>query len=70
MSNVDAAFLQTWPKCLVGMQGMSQTVVAILLCVTELGNIGANFWRRNVFAGFWSSMLIVLQAFALFSAGR
>lgn len=63
------AFLQVWPRCFVIFLGVVEVLAVIVLILTELGNIGANFWTTNVFAGFWCALLMLAHFIALFVAG-
>jgi len=63
-----AAFLQVWPKCFVIFMGIIEMLATIVLLLTELGNVGTNFWTTNVFAGGWCGLIMFIHFIALFVA--
>jgi len=64
------SFLQVWPKCFVVFVGIIEVLCVIVFILTELGNVAANFWTTNVFAGGWCGLVMLIHFFALFAAGR
>ncbi|CAF1241720.1 unnamed protein product [Rotaria sp. Silwood1] len=63
------SFKKSWPRCFVIFLGIVEVVAAIVLIITELGNVGANFWTTNVFAGGWCGLIMIIHFFGLFVAG-
>jgi len=63
------AFNRVWPKCFVIFLGIIEVLAVIVLILTELGNVGSNFWITNVFAGGWCGLVMLVHFFALFVAG-
>ena len=66
----DKAFEQIWPKCFVTFMAIVELLAVILLFLTELGNVAANFWKTNVFAGGWGGLILLLHVIFLFVAGK
>jgi len=62
------AFLRVWPRCFIIFLGIVEFLAVIVLIITELGNVGSNFWTTNVFAGGWCGLIMLVQFFALFVA--
>ncbi|CAF2676214.1 unnamed protein product [Rotaria sp. Silwood2] len=62
-------FKKAWPRCFIIFLGIVEVVAAIVLILTELGNVGANFWTTNVFAGGWCGLIMIVHFFGLFVAG-
>lgn len=72
MSNVanEKAFEQLWPKCFVTFAAVVELLAAIILLLSELGNVAANFWIANVFAGGWGGLIILIHALFVMIAGK
>lgn len=49
--------------------GIIELLVVILLLLTEFGNVAANFWTTNVFAGAWCGIIILIHCVLVFSSG-
>jgi hypothetical protein len=64
------AFLRVWPRCFIIFLGIIELLAAIVLILTELGNVAADFWLTNVFAGGWCGLIMVIHFFGLFVAGN
>lgn len=64
------SFVKVWPRCFVIFLGIIQLICVIVLIITELGNIAANFWITNVFAGGWCGIIMIAHCIALFVAGK
>jgi hypothetical protein len=47
-----------------------ELMAVALLILTELGNVGANFWLTNVFAGGWCGIIILFHTLLLFVSGK
>jgi len=60
------AFLAAWPKCFLIFMGIIEVLATIILILTELGNVAANFWTTNVFAGGWCGILMLAHFIAIF----
>jgi hypothetical protein len=60
------AFNRVWPKCFIIFLGIIEVLATIVLIITELGNVGANFWTTNVFAGGWCGLIMLVHFIALF----
>ena len=63
-------FVNAWPDCFILFLAFVEIIAVILLFLTELGNVAANFWRSNVFAGGWSGIVMLIQLLLLLAAGR
>ena len=63
-------FIQAWPKCFVIFMGIIELLAALILLITELGNVAANFWTTNVFAGGWAGLILLICAISLFVTGE
>ncbi len=66
----EQAYLAVYPKCLIIFIGIIEFLCVLLLIATELGNVAANFWTANVFAGGWCGLIMFIHMFALFVAGK
>jgi sorbitol-specific phosphotransferase system component IIBC len=64
------AFLQFWPKCFIPFMAVIELLAALILLLTELGNVAANFWTTNVFAGGWCGLVILIHSIAVFASGK
>jgi len=49
--------------------GVVEVLACIVLIATELGNVGANFWTTNVFAGGWCGIIMIAHFISLFVTG-
>jgi hypothetical protein len=58
-----------WKYFLIG-QACVEIVAVLVYTLTELGNIGSNFWLTNVFAGSWSGLLFLFSIPVLFTHGE
>ncbi|CAF1324581.1 unnamed protein product [Rotaria sordida] len=63
------SFKRAWPRCFVIFLGIVEVIATIVLILTELGNVAANFWTTNVFAGGWCGLIMIVHFFGLFVAG-
>lgn len=63
-------FLQLWPKCFIIFMGVIGLISVIILILTELGNVAANFWTTNVFAGGWAGLILLIFVILVFINGR
>lgn len=66
----DKAFEQIWPKCFIAFTAIVELLAAILLFLTELGNVAADFWKTNVFAGGWGGLILLIHAILLLITGK
>lgn len=64
------AFLRFWPKCFIVFLAIIELVAIIILFLTELGNVAANFWTTNVFAGGWCGLIMFIHFIFIFTAGK
>ncbi len=64
------AFLQVWPKCFLIFLGVIEVLATAVIIATELGNVAANFWLTNVFAGGWCGLVMIVHFLAIFVAGK
>ncbi|CAF3119835.1 unnamed protein product [Rotaria socialis] len=62
------AFVKVWPRCFLVFLGVVEVIAAIVLIVTEFGNVASNFWTTNVFAGGWCGIIMIAHFFGLFVA--
>jgi hypothetical protein len=69
-SQENESFKQVWPRCFIVFLGIIEFLVVVVFVLTELGNIGTNFWVTNVFAGSWCGLIILVHLIALFVAGK
>lgn len=65
----EKVFLHFWPKCFIAFMGVIGLIVVILLFITELGNIAANFWTANVFAGGWCGIVLLIHSILVLLSG-
>jgi len=66
MSSPDKqAFNQSWPKCFLIFLAIIELLAALVLIATELGNVAANFWTTNVFAGGWCGLVMLIHFLAV-----
>ena len=63
------AFIAAWPRCFLIFMGIIEVLATIILILTEIGNVGANFWTTNVFAGGWGGIVMLAHFIAIFVAG-
>ncbi len=63
-------FIRIWPKCFISFMALIELMAVALLILTELGNVGANFWLTNVFAGGWCGIIILFHTLLLFVSGK
>ena len=63
-------FREIWPKCFVIFLAIIELLATIVIILTELGNVAANFWTTNVFAGGWCGIIILIHFFCLLCAGK
>ena len=63
-------FIEIWPKCFLIFVGVIEVIAVVLLMLTELGNVAANFWTVNVFAGGWCGVILLIHAITVFAAGK
>lgn len=63
------AFVKLWPRCFIIFMGIVEIIAAIFLGISELGNVAANFWTTNVFAGGWCAIIVLAHAIAVFVTG-
>ncbi len=63
-------FLQIWPTCFITFMAIIELIAVIILFLTELGNVAANFWITNVFAGGWCGLVLLIHVLFLFAAGK
>jgi hypothetical protein len=66
----EKVFLEMWPQCLIVFMGIIELLAVIVIFLTELGNVAANFWTTNVFAGGWCGLILLIHFFSLFVAGK
>jgi hypothetical protein len=64
------AFLRVWPRCFVIFLGVIEMLAAVVLIITELGNVAAQFWTTNVFAGGWCGLIMIINFIGLYVAGN
>ncbi len=64
------AFLRFWPKCFITFLAIMELIAVIILFLTELGNVAANFWTTNVFAGGWCGLVLLIHLLFMFAAGK
>lgn len=70
MPSVDQdAFKKAWPRCFVIFISIVMLPAALVLIATELGNVGANFWTTNVFAGGWCGLIMMIEFLAVAVSG-
>jgi len=69
MAVPEGPFRQSWPRCFVAFMGVIELLATAILFATELGNVAANFWTTNVFAGGWCGLVMLVHFMALFVAG-
>ena len=50
--------------------GIVEVLAVLVLIFTELGNVAANFWTTNVFAGGWCGLIMFIHFIALFVVGK
>lgn len=63
-------FTDSFPRCFVVFLGIVELLCVIVFILTELGNVAANFWTTNVFAGGWCGLIMLIHFFGLFVAGK
>ena len=63
-------FRRLWPNHWVTFMAVLEIFLIIFLFLTELGNVGANFWVTNIFAGAWCGLVMIVHMISLFVAGR
>ena len=66
----DDAFTKAWPRCFVIFLSVIFCLAALVLIATELGNVAANFWRTNVFAGGWCGIIMLIEFIAVAVSGE
>jgi hypothetical protein len=64
------AFNQSWPKCFIAFLAIIELLAALVLIATELGNVAANFWTTNVFAGGWCGLIMLIHFLAVSVSGK
>lgn len=64
------AFLELWPKCFINFMGVIGIIAAAILLLTELGNVAANFWLTNVFAGGWAGIILLIHVILVFRTSK
>jgi hypothetical protein len=63
-------FLQSWPKCFISFMAIIEVICVIILILTEIGNVAANFWTTNAFVGGWCGLIMLVHLVSLFFAGK
>jgi len=63
-------FLKLWPTCFITFMALIELIAVVILFLTELGNVAANFWTTNVFAGGWCGLVMLIHVLFLFAAGK
>lgn len=66
----EKVFLHFWPKCFIVFMGIIGIITVIILLLTELGNVAANFWLTNVFAGGWCGIILLIHAVLVLLSGK
>ena len=64
------AFVKVWPRCFLIFLAIIELLAALVLIATELGNVAANFWITNVFAGGWCGVIMLIHFVALCAVGK
>jgi hypothetical protein len=64
------AFVELWPGCFIIFLAFIEVICVIILILTELGNVAANFWTTNVFGGGWCGLIMLINLILLFVAGK
>ncbi|UJR07639.1 hypothetical protein I4U23_011927 [Adineta vaga] len=62
-------FRQVFPRWLPIVMGVIELICVAVLFITELGNVGSNFWVTNVFAGGWCGCVMIIHFLSLFVVG-
>jgi len=71
MSSPDkVAFNQEWPRVFIIFLAVIELLSALFLIATELGNVAANFWTTNVFAGGWCGIIMLIHFLAVSVSGK
>ncbi|CAF1475036.1 unnamed protein product [Adineta ricciae] len=65
----DFGFRQVFPRWLPIVIGVIEVVCVAVMFITELGNVGSNFWVTNVFAGGWCGCVLIIHFLSLFIVG-
>jgi len=64
------AFLRVWPTCLIMILTLIELLAIVILLLTELCNVAANFWTTNVFAGGWCGLVMFIHFIFLLVTGK
>jgi hypothetical protein len=50
--------------------GIIELLAVIILFLSELANVAANFWTTNVFGGGWCGIVVLIHVIAIFIVGK
>ncbi|UJR30891.1 hypothetical protein I4U23_018401 [Adineta vaga] len=52
---------RSWPRCFLGLLLVIETVIGVVIFLTEVLNILMDFWHTNIFGGIWASFAIFIN---------
>src|SRR4051812_24509858 len=66
------AFDKKWKKfrTVFIILGIFQLLLAIIIALTEFGNVLQDFWYTNVFGGFWTCGILFISVITLYVSGK
>ncbi|CAM4806392.1 unnamed protein product [Rotaria magnacalcarata] len=61
------AWKRSWPRCLLGFISSTESFVALVILLTEAGNVLVDFWHTNLFGGVWTSFVLFINIILIYS---